>query len=122
MASFSMPSTNQIIMTLVVAIAFLYLGAQMLTQGQCKSTDLATSLLDKRLDTMNEFRQALKDQQATFVSRSEFEILHQRIIEDIRILREAKATTEGKASMASVYISYLIALIALAISIIRIFI
>ena len=87
-----------------------------------KSTDLATSLLDKRLDTMNEFRQALKDQQATFVSRSEFEILHQRIIEDIRILREAKATTEGKASMASVYISYLIALIALAISIIRIFI
>ena len=87
-----------------------------------KSTDLATSVLDKRLDSMNEFRQALKDQQSTFVAKSEFDIMHQRIIEDIRMLREGKANLEGKASMTSVYISYAIALIALTISIIRIFI
>ena len=87
-----------------------------------KSTKLAADSLEKRLETMNEFREALKDQQTRFVTREEFGLIRDRLSEDIRILREAKANTEGKASQTSVYISYLIAIIALAISIIRIFV
>jgi len=87
-----------------------------------KALDLAAQSLDKRLEVMNEFRDAMKDQQNKFVTREESVLIHDRLADDIRILRESKANMEGKASMTSVYISYAIAVIALAISIIRIFI
>jgi len=87
-----------------------------------RSTNLAADALEKRLESMNEFRNSLKDQQSKFVTREEYALMHERLVEDVKILREAKANFEGKASMASVYLSYVIAAIALAISIIRIFI
>ena len=86
-----------------------------------KSTDLATSVLDKRLDSMNEFRQALKDQQLTFVSKTEYQISHHRVVEDIKMLREAKANLEGKASMTSVIIAYIIGIIGIILGIVRLF-
>jgi len=87
-----------------------------------KSTDIATNVLDKRLDSMNEFRASLKDQQKTFLSRKEFDILHQKVCDDIRMLRESKANLEGKASQLSVFITLIIALLALALSAITIFV
>jgi hypothetical protein len=86
------------------------------------ATKIAKETNDKRLDSMNEFRQSLKDAQATFITRGEHNILHQRIDEDIRVLRESKANIEGKASVTSVYIGYALAVIALMLAIIEIFI
>ncbi len=41
----------------------------------------AEQSMNKRLDGMNEFRQQLKDQGATFVTRDQFEELNKRIVE-----------------------------------------
>lgn len=87
-----------------------------------EATTLAKNEVDIRLAGMNEFRQALKDSNATFMTKAEFSIYHDKLSEDVKSLRESRASTEGKATMTSVYISYAIALIALTISIIRIFI
>ena len=83
-----------------------------------KNTITATASLDKKLEIINEFGQALKEQANKHITSEEFN----KVIEDIKHLREAKATLEGKASMTSVYVGYIIALVALGISILRIFI
>ena len=44
------------------------------------------------------------------------DLINNRILEDIKILRESKANLEGKASMTSVYIAYAISFITLIIS------
>ena len=87
-----------------------------------KSTESARSAMEKRLDGMNEFRETLKDQAAKFVTRSELEILLERINEDVRILRESKAMIEGKASQFSLNVTMSIALCSLIISIVGMFI
>ena len=110
-----------------------------------KATTLASNALEKRLEGMNEFRAALKDQTGKFITKEEYNALHNRIIDDIkalnedknkfltksefttlherveddiRILRENKAMLEGKASMKSVIIAYVLAAIAILLAII----
>lgn len=86
-----------------------------------KSTSLAATSIDRRLESMNEFRDSLKDQATKFMTKDEFQILHQRVEEDVRILRESKATLEGRASMTSVYISYVIGVIGLVVAVLALF-
>ena len=89
-----------------------------------EATTIAKTSLDERLSHMNEFRDALKDQTATFINRKEHEILIQSI--DIRIneinceiqsLKESKARLEGKADQSSVNTSLIIAIIGIVISV-----
>jgi len=87
-----------------------------------EATTLAKTEVDVRLAGMNEFREALKDNNNSFIYRNEYQIQIDKLNDDIQSLKETRANTEGKASMTSVYISYAIAIIALTISIIRIFI
>jgi predicted sugar kinase len=82
-----------------------------------QNIEMATRVLDKRLDTMNEFRAQLKDQAGQFVTRSELNLLRQNIDSDIRMLREAKSLLDGKASAGSVYIAYILSAVGLIISI-----
>jgi hypothetical protein len=82
-----------------------------------KAQEVYRSALDKRLETMNEFREALKDQNKTFIARPE----HELVVADIRSLRESRATLEGKASMMSVIISYGISIISLFVAILALF-
>ena len=86
-----------------------------------KDMNKASQQMDKRLEGMNEFRSALKDQAGKFLTKDEFMIQHQRVVDDIRVLRESKATLEGKASQTSVFIAYAIALIGLIVGIISYF-
>jgi hypothetical protein len=72
--------------------------------------------LEKRLEIMNKFREAMKDQSVTYIPRNEFVLLHDRVLEDIRILRESKATLEGKASTNSVVGVYIISIIGLLVA------
>lgn len=81
-----------------------------------KATDLAARTLEKRLEGMNEFREALKNQAALFVTRNEMKIQLDKIDDDIRMLREAKAMLEGKASQLYVTITLIISLLGLFIS------
>lgn len=98
-------------------------------KGNSKALKLSANRLDKRLDDMNHYRELLKDQNSEFLSKNEFNIQHEKLEimlnearEDIKMLRENKANLEGKASMASVWVSYLIGFSALAIAILRFFI
>lgn len=111
--------------------------------GLEKATTIAAAGMDKRLEGMNEFREQLRDQTSTFITRNEHEIIVLRITEDIknikafdasfftraehqiyrektendiRILRESKATLDGKASQLSTNIALILAIAGLLIS------
>lgn len=86
-----------------------------------KSTTLARESMEKRLESMNEFRASLKDQRNEMVTRAEYTAKVRMLDEDIRTLREAKANLEGKASMSSVYIAYIISAISIGLSLIKLF-
>ena len=79
-----------------------------------KSTGEAKEDMSVRLESMNEFRRQLKEQEATFITRPE----HDKIVQDIRELRESRAELQGKASMGAVYIAYIFGAINLIIGII----
>src|ERR1019366_7802014 len=76
-----------------------------------RERDMLSVVLEKRLDSMNEFRESLKDQANLMLTRNEHEIYIQKVDSDIRILRESRAELAGKASQASVNITFLVALI-----------
>jgi ABC-type phosphate transport system auxiliary subunit len=95
--------------------------------AQDKANELYALAQEKRLDSMNEFRESLKDQTKTYITRSTLEarsaVVDNRIdalkteIDDLKI---AKATLDGKASQSSLYISYLLNFVALLIGIVGI--
>jgi hypothetical protein len=83
-----------------------------------EATSIAKNEMDKRLEGMNEFRNQLKDQSNTYFTKGEHEQFAKRIEEDIRSLRESRASLEGKASQNAVNVSYIIAVMALIISVV----
>jgi len=114
-----------------------------------RNNEVNNMMLDKRLDSMNEFREALKDQTSKYLTKDEYILMHERVIndikslqeqstkslsreeftnlhdkvnEDVRMLREHKSNLEGKASTSSVYIAYIAAAIAIILSILQFFI
>jgi hypothetical protein len=116
-----------------------------------RATSVAYEAMDKRLDGMNEFRNALKDQTSKSITRIEHDALiakldfeanvlsekinmsvnniKEKYDVDIRMLRESKATLEGKASQGSVNMSIglaalglLLAALGLIVSAIHIFV
>jgi len=80
--------------------------------------DKAESQLDKRLIGMNEFRETLRDQSGLFFTRAEHDIYAKKIDEDVRLLREYRATMEGKASQSSVNVALIIAVVGIIIGVI----
>lgn len=85
-----------------------------------KASAIRARALDKRLESMNEFRASLKDQSSKFITRDEINICLNKIDEDIDDLEKYRASLEGKANTSSVYIAYLIAFIGIVISVIGI--
>jgi hypothetical protein len=84
--------------------------------------DVRNFQLDKRLDSMNEFRSALVDREISYMTRSEHELSAKVIETDVRALREAAARAEGKASQSNLIITFLIAIIGSTIGIINLII
>lgn len=83
-----------------------------------KAVSTATSSLDKRLDTMNEFRNTLKDQNATFLTKTEYDNRHTELSKQIEDLKLSRAEMAGKASQSSVNLAYAVTGIGLIISIV----
>ena len=52
-----------------------------------KATLLATYALEKRLESMNEFREAMKDQAQKFLTKNEFDIRHRRMEEEQELVQ-----------------------------------
>ena len=91
------------------------------------STDKALAANDRRLEGMNEFRQSLKDQAATFITRKDFDAQHERVKEDIQKLEISRAEMDAKADQKGVDTKFLaqqkstnrlfiVAVVAIAIS------
>lgn len=79
---------------------------------------LASNDLKTRLDNMNEFRQTLKDQSSTFITKNEYTY----VLKDIRELRESRAELHGRATVQSVIWSYVLAILGLLMSILSLLI
>ena len=85
------------------------------------SSEVSAAMLEKRLESMNEFRLQLKDQAGTFFTRQEHGLYVTSVEKDLRMLRESKATLEGKATSLSVNISTTIAIIGVILAILSFF-
>ena len=82
-----------------------------------KESSISSNQIETRLSSMNEFRAQLKDQAATFFTRPEHEIYMISVEKDLRMLRESKATLEGRASQTAVNISTAIAIVGVVLAI-----
>lgn len=86
-----------------------------------KAMELATRILDKRLDSMNEIRGSMRDQAATMATRQELQAKLDIVDVELRSLREFRVALEAKASQQSVNVALALSLIGLAISIVKLF-
>jgi len=82
---------------------------------------------EKRLDGMNEFREALRDQSRQFSVKSDLDNLSavtckdiERLEEDIKSLNESRAEMRGKASQTQLVVAYIISIIGIIFGIINI--
>jgi regulator of sirC expression with transglutaminase-like and TPR domain len=89
--------------------------------AQEKATEKAYQAMERRLDGMNEFRETLRDQSRTFVTKAEYNVSCEKTSADIRDLLQAKDIATGKASQSSVNMATGISITGLVIAIISLF-
>jgi hypothetical protein len=77
--------------------------------------------LDKRLKGMNEIRESMRDQASKYLTREEFNLGIKALEADIRVLRDSKSLLEGKASQGAVLFTGALGIIAIILSIIKMF-
>ena len=87
-----------------------------------KAIELNTKSLEKRLDSMNEFREHLRDQDATFITRNEYTVQHKLLTDKIDQLNIFAGIAQEKASQSSVNVGYVISAIILVVTVILHFI
>ena len=97
--------------------------------SQASAVKIAHDAVERRLESMNEFRQSLTDQNKTFVSLAEFDayktmVRHDlsRLSTDITSLNLSRAELSGKASQSQVLLSLAIGITSLVITIVKLFI
>jgi hypothetical protein len=84
-----------------------------------RAVELAWNQLEKRLEAMNAFRNQLKDQAGTFLTKESYDLKHALIQKQVDDLNVARAILDSKASSKSVYISYAISFIIIVIEVIK---
>jgi hypothetical protein len=84
-----------------------------------KATESARVAMERRLDGMNEFRDALRDQASLMITRREMMSELDPIKRELQDSRDFRVTLQAKASQQSVYITLLIALASLVINIVK---
>ena len=89
--------------------------------AQKEAAITAKESMERRLDEMNNFRASLKDAQSTFVTKENFEAKHDDVSKQLEDLKLSRAVSEGKASLNSVYLSYIMATLGIIISLVSIF-
>jgi len=81
-----------------------------------RALDVASKEMNRRLESMNEVRDQLNRQAVTFVTKDAHDAVHQALLLSINKLNLDAATLAGKASMTYIYISWLLAVIAIAVA------
>jgi hypothetical protein len=93
-----------------------YIDTQM--EARDRALNVALANLDRRLDGMNEFRDALRDQGFTFLTKAEYGVFKERLELDIRGLRESRSLLEGKADQKQVNTALILSIIGLILGVI----
>ena len=81
---------------------------------------LALATMNQRLESMNKFREALRDQTVKFFTKSEHEAYMRETEVELRALQDFKLTLDTKASASQVTWAYIIGGAGLVISIVSI--
>lgn len=82
-----------------------------------RAIDKAERTMNSRLESMNEFRDTLKDQASKFITREETLLIIKPILDSVKTLENSKATLDGKASQSAVNFSSAISVIGMLIAI-----
>jgi hypothetical protein len=97
-------------------------------EAQEKATSVANQASDKRLEGMNEFRESLREQSTAFATKSEvcklediITVKLDAINKNLQKIEISDATLAGKASQNSVIGAYILSIIMLIISILKLF-
>ncbi len=97
--------------------------------AQEKATHNALVANEKRLDSMNEFRETLRDQTKSYVTKAESNVIIDTMCHRIKSLEDivkdiqiSDAVLAGKASQSATNLALLIAIISLIISVAMFFI
>ena len=88
--------------------------------SSAKALILAQERLNSRLDTMNEFREAMSDQAKTFIPRTEHAAIENRINTQLQELRDFRISMDAKADKGSVDRVLWFALIGVVIGVLNI--
>ena len=83
-----------------------------------KASELERETMNIRLESMNEFRDAMKDQAGTYITRTEYEIYHNQLERTIAEMKDFISDHKGRASQSSVIFIGFISLIGLLLSLV----
>jgi len=81
-----------------------------------KRIELSRVAMEKRLDSMNEFRAQLNDQAGKFITRTEMELKLEVLEKDVRALMSYRDEMKGKASQSAVTVSLVISVLGLILA------
>jgi len=88
-----------------------------LMEARCAAIEQAIVLarlqMDVRLESMNEFREQLREQASHFVSRGEYNVAHEGLTALVKSLEISRAEIGGKASTVNVFVGYVFTALAL---------
>jgi hypothetical protein len=87
-------------------------------EAQDKALELAQRIMDKRLDSMNEFREQLKNAEGSFMTRSVYDARHELLQKQVDDLRLKGAEIDGKASQKQLQTTNLMATAALIMAVV----
>ena len=93
-------------------------GVQEQFTAICKEVTTAERVLNTRLESMNEFRQAMTDQASNYVTKEEYRLAHKPLEDGIREARQFMATHQGRASQNQVLLAYALAVLSMIIGIV----
>lgn len=72
-----------------------------------RATSVASEAMNKRLESMNEFRAQLKDQNATFLTRNEYEAKHALLESKIESLQRIVYLATGAVLIIDYFIKFI---------------
>ena len=87
----------------------------------CNEITKGEKVLSVRLEAMNEFRQAMLDQQQKYVTREEYRLAHKPLEDTMVEFREFAATHRGKASQNQLLFVSIISVIGMILGLIHLF-
>lgn len=83
---------------------------------QLREIVTAQAAMDKRLDSINEFREQLRDQEMTYLTKAEYQSAHKYLMERVETLGHRADKSDGRAAGIMVAISAIAAIMTILVA------